>query len=69
MEWLVVTSALVFVIVVACGCPPRTVQKAARAAGRDHGRRLLDRYFALDEFNDEELRERIEHLRGVPELR
>ncbi|HTN78294.1 MAG TPA: hypothetical protein VMK16_01375 [Acidimicrobiales bacterium] len=30
---------------------------------------FLAEYFALDEFNDAELRERLEHLRGVPDLR
>ncbi|HMK10210.1 MAG TPA: hypothetical protein VK461_01375 [Acidimicrobiales bacterium] len=30
---------------------------------------FLAEYFALEEFNDAELRERLEHLRGVPDLR
>ncbi len=30
---------------------------------------FLTEYFALEEFDDEKLRERLEHLRGVPELR
>jgi uncharacterized membrane protein len=71
MEWFVVgcALALVFVIVVAWVVFLELCRRRLEPPVATKADDYLTEYFALDEFNDEELRERIEHLRGVPELR
>ena len=69
MEWFVVACALVFVIVVAWVLFLELCRRRLEPPVATKADDYLTEYFALDEFNDEELRERIEHLRGVPELR
>ena len=67
MEWLVVAGVFVIVVawVVLLELCKRRLEPPVATEADDY----LTEYFALDEFNDEELRERIEHLRRVPELR
>jgi hypothetical protein len=70
MGWQLVAGGLLFAMVVVAWvvflelCRKRLEPPVATEA-EDY----LTEYFALEEFDDEELRERIEHLRGVPELR
>jgi uncharacterized membrane protein len=60
---LLVVVGLVMVVRAAIGRERRDTSEESNAE------EFLAEYFSLEEFNDAELRERIEHLRGVPELR
>jgi uncharacterized membrane protein len=71
MGWLF-ASMLGFVVLIAVVLVVFLVRRSARPERptESDAEDYLAEYFALEEFNnDADLRERLEHLRGVPELR
>ncbi len=70
MGWQVVVVALsVLLVVVGLVLIVAAVKRREQPDPPDDSEDFLTEYFALEEFNDAEFRERLEHLRGVPELR
>ena len=72
MGWQVVVVALsVLVVVVGLVLIVAAVKVRGQPDPPDDSEAedFLTEYFALEEFDDAQLQERLEHLRGVPELR
>ena len=68
MQWLVALMCVLAVVVAVVLLLVRRNAKPEPGTDFD-SEEFLAEYFALEEFNDEDLRDRLEHLRGVPELR
>jgi uncharacterized membrane protein len=69
MSWLLLVLVLGLLILVGVAAVAVIRRPRTDPPADSDAEDFLTEYFALEEFDDNELRERLEHLRGVPDLR